>query len=336
MRAAVLKEKTLYRDIVRGAWDIAWHRREFWVLGLLASLLAMNGGAFEFVIRAVYKISSGYPYADVAAVAQALTTAFSANDPTTQISVFFSIVAMLAVFALIALAAIAASGALLQVVARRALRKKQSVRLAWLAGANKVGPLIVTQLIGRIVIFTAFILAALGVYSSIDGSFGYVIGVILFVVFSLVALFVSFLMMMTNAGIMIGGERWVNACHDAFKFLKRHWVISVEMIGLVFLAALAAGVLVLAALAILVAPCLLIVLALSALHLPIVVDIVASLFVLIGIIIVLVIGSMLAVFENAAWALLYTRLANRSAVAKLERLWQTVRNLKPHERAQER
>ena len=88
----------------------------------------------------------------------------SLNDPTTQISVFFSAILFLAIFALIALCAVAASGALLGVVARRALKKKQSVRVAFSAGAAHVGPLLLTQLVGRAVIFIAFVLAALGVY----------------------------------------------------------------------------------------------------------------------------------------------------------------------------
>jgi len=173
-------------------------------------------------------------------------------------------------------------------------------------------------------------LAALGVYSSIDGSFGYVVGVVLFVVFSLVALVVSFLMMMTNAGIMIGNERWMNACHDAFRFLKRHWLISIEMIGMVFLAALAMCAFVLAALAIVIAPFTLILLALAALHVPVVTAVLTFIFGLIGFLIVLVGGSMLAVFEHAAWALLYTRLIDRSVVSKLERLWRAAKRKIQH------
>ena len=333
MRTAVINEKTLYRDIVRSAFEITWNRRDFWVLGLLASLLMMNGGACEFIIRAIYKISSGNPYSGVAAGTQAVIAALFVNDTATQMSVFFSVVLFVAVFALIALAATAASGALLSTVGRRAFKKKQSVQAAMSAGANKVGPLIVTQLIGRTIIFTTFVLAALGVYSSIDSSFGYVVGVILFIVFSLVALAVSFLMAMTNAGIMIGGELWVNACHDAFKFLKRHWLISIEMIGLVFLAALAMCALVLAALAIIIAPFTLILLALGALHAQFAIAIFTFVFGLLALFVVLVGGSMLAVFEHASWALLYTRLAEPGLVAKIERLWKTVRNFKLHVRA---
>lgn len=329
MRASVLKEKTLYRDIVRGAIDITWQRRELWVLGLLASILAMNGGAFEFIVRAIYKISSGDPYAGGAVTARAIIDTMLTSDTVTQISLAFSIILAAAVAALVILSATAASGALLQTVARRVFKKKQTVREAMAAGAAHVGPLLVTQLVGRSIIFTAFVLAALGVYSS-NGNVGFIVGVILFVIFSLAALFVSFLMMMTNAGIMIENERWINAAHDALRFFKRHWLISIEMIGVVFLTALVAGGAIIAALAIVIAPFTLIILALSAIGLPSVVSVATFVFGVIGLAVVVAGGSMLAVFEHAAWALLYARLADRSAVSKLERLWRAAKKKISH------
>jgi len=331
MAKSQLKENNLYREIVRGAFETAWRRREFWVLGLLASLLLMNGGALEFITRAIYKISSGAPYSGAVVGAQAILNALATSDAATQINLFFSIILFLSVYTLMALSGTAASGALLQTVAKRALKKKQTIGAAFAAGSSKVGPLLVTQVIGRVVIFTAFVLAALGVYSSIDSVFGYLIGIVLFVIFSLVTLTVSFLMMMTNAGIMIANERWMNACHDAFRFLKRHWLISIEMIGMVFLASLAAGALILIAIAVFIAPCILIVLALSALSSPdAITNIIVAVFATAGVAVAVFVGSMLAVFEHAAWALLYTRLADRSAIAKLERLW---KKLKSHVRA---
>ena len=333
MAKSQLKEKYLYRDVVRGAFEVMWNRREFWVLGLLASLLMMNGGAFEFITRAIYKISSGDPYSGFTAGTQAVLNALVTNDVATQMNIFFSIMLFLAVYAVGAIAAVAASGALLQTVAKRALKKKQAVGAAFAAGSAKIGPLLLTQVIGRIVIFVAFVMAALGVYASIDGTGGYLIGVVLFVVFSLTALIVSFLMMMTNAGIMIENDRWMDACHNAVRFLKRHWLVSFEMIGVVFLAALAAGAAALIALAVIAAPCILIVLALSALNLPVMINIVVAVFALVGVLAAVALGSMLAVFEHAAWALLYTRLADRNAVAKLERLWGMIKNIKSHVRA---
>ena len=85
-----------------------------------------------------------------------------------------------------------------------------------------------------------------------------------------------------------------------------------------------------AALAIIIAPFTIVLLALAALHIPAAIAVFTFIFGLIGVLVVVVGGSMLAVFEHAAWALLYTRLADRSAVSKLERLWETTKNTKSH------
>jgi hypothetical protein len=98
------------------------------------------------------------------------------------------------------------------------------------------------------------------------------------------------------------------------------------MIGLVFLASLAAGAIIMASLAVIIAPFTLILLALSTLHVPALTAVFTFIFGLLGLAAIVAGGSMLAVFEHAAWALLYTRLADRSAVAKLERLWLTIKS----------
>jgi hypothetical protein len=105
---------------------------------------------------------------------------------------------------------------------------------------------------------------------------------------------------------------------------------------MVFLAALATGALILAALAVVIAPFTLILLALSALHATAIIAITTFVFGALGLFIVLIGGSMLAVFEHAAWALLYTRLVDRSAISKLERLWKKLKNMGKHARPRRR
>jgi hypothetical protein len=239
---------------------------------------------------------------------------------------------MAAVFALVAIVAVAASGGLLAAAARRALKKKMTLRGAFGAGMEKLGPLLLTQIIGRAAIFAAFALAALGVYTRAGSAAATIVAIVLFVIFAAAALLVSFLMVMTNAGIMVGGERWMNAARDAFKFLHRHWLISVEMIGLLFLIALGAAIAIVAAVLVLLVPFTLILLAVSALHAPGGAAVLSFAYELIVLAVVMAGGAALAVFEHAAWSLLYVRLSEKGATPKLERLWQMIKNAKSHVR----
>ena len=336
MQKAQLKEQSLYRDLIRGAWEIAWHRRELWLLGLLASLLMMNGGAFEFITRAIFKISSGEPFSGSVAYAQIALDSMASGDAATQTSIFFTILLLAAVFALVVVVATAASGGLLGAAAKKALKRPTNPRGAFTDGMSKLGPLILTQAVGRIVIFCAFALAALGVYFTFADVGSMTLAIILFVVFAAATLIVSFLMMMTNAGIMVGGERWVNAVHDACRFLRKHWLISFEMIALIFVIALAAAVAIILVALVLLVPFALILIALAALHVTYGLTVLMFIYGLLALAAIVTVGSMLAVFEHAAWALLYVRLADRGAAPKLERLWRMIKNLKTNARSPKR
>ena len=336
MQKAQLKEQPLYRDLLRGALEITWHRRELWLLGLLASLLMMNGGAFEFIVRAVFKIASGAPFSGGIQYFELTIDGIAYGDTATRASLFFSILIGLSLFALGAILAIAASGGLLSAAAKKALKKPVSLRGAFGEGMEKLGPLVLTQLLGRITIFCTYILASLGMYLTFESTGSIILAIALFVAFSATALAVSFLMMMTNAGIMIGKDGWINAAHNACRFFRRHWLVSLEMIGLVFIVALAASILTIAAGIVLLVPFALIVVALAALHLSATLPICLFVYGIVILALFAAVGSMLAVFNHSAWSLLYVRLADRGATAKLERLWQIIKKAKSHARSAKR
>ena len=225
MTKSQIKEQALYRDILRGAFEVMWHRRELWLLGILASLLMTNGGAFEFIVRAIYKISAGAPYSGAPQLIQTIIDGIGSAETTTQISIFLTAILLAGIFALIAIIGVAASGSLFIASARYALKKKITAREAFALGMNNLGPLLLTQILGRITIFAAFTLAAIGVYAQADSSAASLVSIALFVLFAATALVISFVMNMTNAGIMIDKKRWINSAHDAFSFLRRHWLI---------------------------------------------------------------------------------------------------------------
>jgi hypothetical protein len=326
MQLRQIKEKTLYRGIVCAAWDITWRRREFWPLGFLAALLMMNGGAFEFITRACYKIASGTPYDGIIGMSQTVASAVSSGDSLNRASLFIVVLICLAVYAAIVVLATSAGGGLLKAARELTLRRKLTARAAFSSGMGKIGPLLLTQVVGRLVIFSAFVLAALGAFTTIGNVWGDLAAIALFVIFAIIALTVSFLMMMTDAGIMISGERWVHAAHSAFRFLRRHWLISLEMISFIFLLAVAAALAAVVAAIILLVPFTLLLAALAALHSLGGILFIVFLYEIIILALVILIGAGLAVFERSAWALLYVRLTGNGHSSKIERLWQLARH----------
>ena len=333
MAKSQIKEQALYRDILRGAFEITWHRRELLGLGILASFLMMNGGAFEFIVRAIYKISAGNPYSGAPQFIKAIVDGIGSAETTTQISVFLTAILLAGVFALIAIVGVAASGGLFTASSRYALKKKVTTREAFASGMNKLGPLLLTQIFGRITIFAAFSLAAIGVYTQTGNPTASYVSIALFVAFAVTALFVSFVMAMTNAGIIIDKKRWVNAAHDALSFLHRHWLVSIEMIFMIFVIALITAIAIGVAITIALIPFTLILLAISALHFTGGISALMFIFELVVLAIIFAGSAALAVFGHTAWSILYIRLSNTGAVPKLERLWQMLKKARPHVRS---
>jgi hypothetical protein len=315
------KEKTLYRGIAQAAFEIAFKRREYWILGFLAALLMMNGGAFEFIVRAFHKISSGSPYDGAIALGQTAAFAIARGDFLSRASLFIMILLCLAVFAAIFVLATASGGGLIKAASRISSGKKLTPRAAFAGGMEKIGPLILTQLIGRTIIFVSFVLAALGAFTVVGNLWSDLVAIALFVVFAIAALAISFLMMMTDAGIMINGDRWIHSAHAAIIFLRKHWLISLEMIGLVFLTAVVAALTAVVAALVLLVPFTLALAAMAALRSIAGIMIIVFSYEVIILAIVAVIGAVLAVFERSVWALLYTRLEAYGGTAKIERLW---------------
>jgi hypothetical protein len=326
MQTRQLKEKTLYRDIIRASWSITWRHKEYWPLGFLAALLMMNGGAFELIVRGFYKIASGSPYDGLIGLSQTVASAVAAGDSLSRASLFVMVLLCVAIYAAVIVLASAGGGALLKSANRLAFGKKLTPRAALASGMEKVGPLLLTQVVGHAVIFTGFVLAALGAFMVIDNAWGSLLAIALFVIFALAALAVSFLMMMTDAGIMIGGERWIHAAHSALHFLRKHWLISIEMIGFIFIIAVGAAFAALCAAIILLVPFTLLLAAVAALRSLSGIMIVSFVYELVIIAVVIIVGATLAVFERSAWAILYSRLEERGVSAKLERLWQRARS----------
>lgn len=335
MRRAQEKERILYRSLIRHAAETAWRRRDLWPLGVFAALLMMNGGAFEFITRAYLKIASGSPYDGAVAYVQSVSGAVESADPMTRASLFIAILLGAAVFSAFAVMATASGGALLKAASRLAEHKKITARDALSAGAKKIGPLLITQVVGRFTIFTSFALAAIGAYISFGNGWNDLAAIGLFVLFAITALIVSFLMIMTDAGIMINDERWIHAAHDACRFLRRHWLISIEMIGLIFAIAVAASLLALAVAVALLIPFTLILVAVSAFHAVSGLVTVAVVYEIAVLVAVFMVGAVLSVFQRAAWGFLYVKLSQRGALSKIERIWRSTR-AKIHGRAYSR
>jgi hypothetical protein len=104
----------------------------------------------------------------------------------------------------------------------------------------------------------------------------------------------------------------------------RHWLISVEMVVVLFIVTILASLGITIAAALLAIPFLLLFLAAAVLKSAVLLAVVATIGALTLIALIVLAGSLLSTFTYAAWTLLYLRIGERSAVAKLTRWSRTL------------
>jgi hypothetical protein len=334
MRKIQPKEKSLYRELVAAAWSITKERRHLWFLGLGAAILMMNGGAADYLFRTFVKVSSGDPYSGLIAAGRAVVSAVGTGDNETRIGIFAALLLGAAIFTLVGAMAVASSGGLLSAVGAYLGNKKMSAREAFSRGMEKLGPLVVTQIVGRTILFFIFTFSVLGVYIYQENALNLAVSIGLLLVFAVAAIIIPFLMVMTNAGIMLKRLGWMEAVGQALVFFRRHWLVSLEMIVIVFAVSVLAALAVILIGVVLIIPFTILFFAFSTLGATSVagVAIMTMVFQPLMILLIILAGAILAVFEHAAWVGLYLRFSDRGALAKLERIWNNITFAKFHDR----
>jgi hypothetical protein len=322
------KERTLYRDIIHGAWEVTWHRRQLWVLGLFAALL--GGGALDTITHGANAIASGEPFVETFIFMQNSRLALTAGGTNEKLTVVLAALLFAALAVLMLMLAISGAAGLTAATARIVRGKTVSLREAFVAGIRNFWPVLWLQVIGRAVLTTLLLLTAgfsyLAAYSNGTGTLTYLL---LFVLFACTALGVSFITSIATAAIVIKEHDLLSAFAAAWRLLIRHWLISIEMVIVLFTAALAASIGLALGAAVLSIPFFLLILAAAVLKSAVMLTLVAVVGGIVLVALVAIGGSVFTTFTYAAWTLLYLRIAERSAVAKITRVG---RALKLHRR----
>jgi len=323
--AIARRERTLYRELIRAAWELTWHRKEFWVLGFFAAFLG-NGGAVDAILRAAGKISSAIPFLEGYAYTRSVYVVLLYGTFAERATIILTLLIVITVGALVVIAAISSMGGIIHAAARRVGRQKVAPRAALIEGTMRFWPLLLIQFLGRTLTFALLSLTVAGYFlSSFIVPRAGILYLILFIVFALAALFVSFMMAVSSAAIVVEDASWAEAVRRAWRLLTGHWLVSLEMIFVLFAIDITVAFGVVAAALILTIPFILLFLAASILGSAIGFIVVATLASLTGLALIVIAGSALATFQHTAWTLLYLRIRERTVVGKLERLFRSLR-----------
>lgn len=320
----------LYREVVKEAFEITRRKKYLWLFGLLAAFLG-NGGALELFIKVFSQIvNRGVTFTESLRIA--LTGWRTLPWATDTISLAIVLIAVLIAIAILFLIAVVLGhGALVLSCAHIHKGKDIKQTKMWLMAWRSFWPLA-----GVVVLFKLLIVSAVGIavwplHLILTGSAGAWLTILFPFIFLGVVCFIlicSFLSFFAASFILIEKKELLDAIGMSWQLFADHWLVSIEMAGVTFLASLIAGFAVLLGVALLAVP-FSVIAALSFVYVVPVIGIV-SIFIssFLALMFVFYIGSLLATFQTSAWVILFLRMREGRAGSKLLRLLNVIKS--PH------
>ena len=310
-----MQEGTLYRHILRHAWEITLRNKILWVLGFLAVFWG-EVGAYHSLNSALGDFSASLPER-ISGSLPTFSWFHSFTKGGVAVGVGAIVVLLLCFIALLVLA-LAARGGLIFEIASRHKGKKISISDGLRRGFRAFWPLLLVGLLTKLDILLTFLM----ITPLTEGSappFALGLFIVAFTLVTLISLTVSFLGIYASCLIVLEGYGVVEAIRESLRLFARHWLVSLEMALLLYGLGFLVGISVLLLMAVLAVPFILLMTIVTLLHLKGLVLLVLIPAILIYMALLIVLGAGFVTFQYTAWTLLFLRLEDQP-VAKIVRL----------------
>lgn len=321
----------LYRNILSQALKITWKNKYLWFFGLFAAILG-NGGEYEILSRGMGDGSVSGTLTWFEGIKQTGIFSWQAvdniinlakTDTVSLIMVFVVGLILIALSAFVVWLSIVSQVALVNGAASQISDGKDGdIKSGLMAGLKKFWPVFSLNLIAKVIIFTIFVVLGLPViyfassYGSILVNLFYVL---MFIVFALIVLALSFIIKYAIGYAVIKDNKTWEAFKAGWNLFVKNWIVSLEMAVLLFLISLGASLLYLLAVLIFAIPFALLILIFFKLSIAIAAFIafsaIAFYIVSLGLI-----GATLSTFLISSWTGLFLELVNKGVESKLVRV----------------
>ncbi|MBI2552477.1 hypothetical protein HYW17_04235 [Candidatus Uhrbacteria bacterium] len=310
-----MQEDTLYRHILREAWKTTWNYKRFWALGLLAVFWG-DLGAYQTFNQALERL----PGPGFLAGASSLLLPFAGlNFWQFAVLLGLSFIALAVMAALLVLVT-AARGGLIWALAKTASPgRKESIPALLKRGARAFFPLLGIGLLTRLDILLYWFLINPLVAQG-PSPLTFTLFLLAFVLVTLLSLILSFLGIYAAVLVILDGHTFLQSLREAFSIFAQHWLVSIELALILYFITLLVGVGVLLAMFALGIPLLLAGSIAVFLNVPALLWVIVAVGAAAYLAALLLIGSAFVTFQYASWVLLFMRLREEGATAKIIRL----------------
>lgn len=329
-----MKTATLYRDILKKAFDVTFKNRIFWLLGLFAAPLIGIGEyrvishGFGFVSED-WLITKWYPIVSTG-VFQFETLRYLgrqfAVDPISVLILFIILAILLLFIFFIVWLAVVAQGALIDGIDQSSSKRLTGTKLPQFiaTGINRFWPVIGIHLFVKILISIVLLLLSLPIIIIAIGGNSNAAGA-LYLIFVLILIPIAIIIAFTSKYainyIVLEKNSFGEAIKKGWRLFADNWLISIEMAIILLFIALIFGIVITVIGSLVILPIGLFSYIVAQMGMSFLVKAIFVLGLLLLIILGIFVAAILSTFQYSCWVLLFNRLnsSKEKVMGKLAR-----------------
>jgi len=228
--------ESIYRRAIHESWQVVWHNKILWVLGLL-SIAVGQFGLGDFLGKLLYWNDSLIRPLYFITFINNLSSLMP-HDLSGIIGVIWSLFILLLIFILTVFVSVSAQGALVAAAADwYKTQKTGRFSVAWRKGVEHFVPVLIINILEKIALGLLLIILAIIISCLPTGGFWVLPFMVL--IFSLIflgAFIVTTWAIYSIGYIIVDGKKPISSLQLGWKLLRDHLVVSIELSILLFLA----------------------------------------------------------------------------------------------------
>lgn len=319
-----------YRSLLKQAWTISWCHKYLWLFGLFASLTAVGGSVEYQIITQNFNQNlvdgSFYYLSGLLASWELLRSLWIGlgqvclSGPVAILNALSVLLIGLTLLVFFIWLAISSQAALVDSVKKILSAKKKeselSPRNGLTAGNKHFWPVLGLNILIKILINVAFFIISLPLLFMVmkETTALLTFYTILFVIFLPIAVSLSLIVKYAIAYQVLENRSFVASLEKGWGLFWKNWLVNLEMAIILFIINFFVGLAAIIVMSLFLLPLLLLGLMAKAVWL-------VSLMLIIGLVIVIFVGSFLTTFQISSWTTLFLRLKEKGGTAKLERVF---------------
>lgn len=326
-------DTSFYRRTLSDAFRLSWQHKHLWILGFFATFLGF-GGVYDVMVNLYEKSAEALPSAAMLRSPLLLLPGYAtlrtlidfSPYPALSLLLFFILGSL--TFALFAWFTVASLGGLIGSVRKIQQGGDPHFADGIKIGANKFWPLLAINLAAKLVSVCAFFFTGVNLYVVMTNrtpiTAAFYVGS--FIVFTAVAIAAALTAIYASIYAVIKNMPAGEAMKRGWSLFCTHWLVSLEMTLLLFVANLGVGLLAILAFLVLAVPIFFLFLVATLLQMS---GLVTALFLLTAvaaIVVAVMFASFYTTVQISAWTLLWSELNDKKPVSKLFRLLQHLRS----------